>query len=53
MPKNLTQLRQRIKSVIEKITPATLKRVWGNLERRLVITINEKENILSKLNYKM
>ena len=42
MPKNLTQLRQRIKSVIEEITPATLKRVWGNLERRLVITIKRK-----------
>ena len=42
MPKNLTQLRQRIKYVIEEITPATLKRVWGNLERRLVITIKRK-----------
>ena len=42
MPKNLTQLRQRIKSVIEEITPANLKRVWGNLERRLVITIERK-----------
>ena len=35
MPKDLIQLRQRIKSVIEEITPATLKKVWGNLERRL------------------
>ena len=42
MPKNLTQLRQRIKSVIEEITPATLKRVWSNLKRRLVITIKRK-----------
>ena len=53
MPNNLTQLRQRLKSKIEEIAHAILKRVWDNLERRLVITINEKENILSKLNYKM
>ena len=42
MPKHLTQLRQRIKSVIEEITPANLKRVWGNLEKRLVIPIKKK-----------
>ena len=54
MPKNLTQLRQRIKSVIEEITPATMKKVWGNLERRLVITIKKKkENFLSILNSKL
>ena len=42
MPKDLIQLRQRIKSVIEEITPATLKKVWGNLERRLVNTNKRK-----------
>ena len=42
LPESLDEIKDRIRTAIASVTASLLQRVWGNLQRRLVITIKNK-----------
>ena len=43
LPESLDEIKDRIRTTIASVTASLLQRVWGNLQRRLAITIKNKE----------